>query len=82
MLLDRRREIRTPVNRRGVIKFGAAGQELLCTVTDLTPSGAGLSFGTTFGVPQVFRLAIDGETDNRHCRVVWTDGKKLGVSFE
>jgi hypothetical protein len=27
-------------------------------------------------------LAIDGEAAARHCRVVWTEGKKLGVSFE
>jgi hypothetical protein len=27
-------------------------------------------------------LLIDGETYTRHCRVVWTDGKRLGVQFE
>jgi hypothetical protein len=81
-MLDRRKEIRASVNRRGAIKFGAAGQELPCTVTDLTSHGAGLSLGTTFGVPQVFQLAIDGETNSRHCRVIWVNGKKLGVSFE
>lgn len=81
-MLDRRKEIRTSVNQRGAIKFGAAGQELPCTVTDLTPHGAGLSLGTTFGVPQVFQLTIDGEGKHRHCRVIWANGKKLGVSFE
>ena len=81
-MLDRRWEIRTPVNRRGVIRFGAAGQEFPCTVFDLTPHGAGLSLGTTFGVPQVFQLTIGGEANNRHCRVIWVDGRKLGVSFE
>ncbi len=79
---NRRRDIRATTNLRGVIKFGAAGQEMPCTVTDLTPRGAGLSLGTTFGVPQVIQLAIDGERSNRHCRVVWVNGKKLGVSFE
>ena len=81
-MLDRRKDIRETTNLRGAIKYGAAGQELPCTVTDLTPGGAGLSVGTTFGVPQVFRLAIDGEKSSRHCRVVWANGKKLGVSFE
>ncbi len=79
-MLDRRKDVRATTNLRGVIKFGAA--ELPCTVTDLTPRGAGLSLGTTFGVPQVFRLVIDGETNSRYCRVIWTNGKKLGVSFE
>jgi hypothetical protein len=27
-------------------------------------------------------LTIDGEKNNRHCRVIWTNGRKLGVSFE
>ena len=80
-MLDLRREVRAPVNLRGFIKYGAAGLTLPCTVTDLTKSGAGLSLGTTFGVPQVFRLAVDGEANDRHCRVVWANGKKLGVSF-
>ena len=81
-MLDRRREPRQTTNLRGVIKYGAAGQEIPCTVTDLTPRGAGLSLGTTFGVPPVFRLLVDSEKSNRHCRVVWANGKKLGVSFE
>jgi hypothetical protein len=81
-MFERRREIRARANLRGAIKFGAAGKELPCTVLDLTPRGAGLSVGTTFGVPQVFQLMVDGEKASRHCRVVWTDDKKLGVSFE
>jgi PilZ domain len=81
-MIERRREGRVSIYKRGVIKFGSAGTELPCTVNDLTPRGAGLSVGSTFGLPQVFQLAIDGEAGTRHCRVIWTDGKKLGVSFE
>jgi hypothetical protein len=81
-MIERRREGRVFIYKRGVIKFGSAGTELPCTVNDLTPRGAGLSVGSTFGLPQVFQLAIDGEAGTRHCRVIWTDGKKLGVSFE
>jgi hypothetical protein len=81
-IIERRREIRTSTNQRGVIKFGAAGTELACTVHDLTMGGAGLSVGTSFGVPQVFRLTIDGQPNTRHCRVVWREGKRLGVLFE
>ena len=81
-MFERRREPRPPIYKRGFIKFGAAGRDLPCTVNDLTRSGAGLSVGSTFGVPQVFQLAIDGESSPRHCRVVWVDGKKLGVAFE
>jgi hypothetical protein len=81
-MTDRRHDDRIPTHRRGVIKFGPAGQELACTVDDLTMVGAGLHVATTFGLPKVFRLTVDGETETRHCRVVWTDGKRIGVSFD
>jgi len=79
-MLERRQERRIATSKRGLIKFGAAEQ--VCSVNDLTPRGAGLSVVSNFGVPRVFQLAIDGEAATRHCRVVWTEGKKLGVSFE
>jgi hypothetical protein len=77
---ERRQDLRVTTSKRGLIKFGAA--EIVCSVNDLTPRGAGLSVVSTFGLPRVFQLAIDGEAGPRHCRVIWTDGKKLGVSFE
>ena len=81
-LNERRQDGRLSTHRRGIIKFGPAGQELSCTVEDLTSTGAGLQVASTFGLPRVFRLTIDGEVGSKHCRVVWMDGKKVGVSFE
>ena len=81
-MLDRRKDPRNSTNRRGIIKFGAAGQEMPCSVDNLTEAGAGLHVGTTFGLPRVFQLKIDGEVQTRHCKVIWTEGKRLGVSFE
>lgn len=81
-LNERRQDTRVSAHRRGVIKFGPAGHELSCTVEDLTTTGAGLHVPSTFGLPRVFRLTIDDEVGSKHCRVVWTDGKRVGVSFE
>lgn len=81
-LNERRQDARLSAHRRGVIKFGPAGQEISCSVEDLTATGAGLQVASTFGLPRVFRLTIDGESAAKHCRVVWTDGKRVGVSFE
>ncbi len=81
-MLDRRKDTPSPTHLLGIIKFGAAGQQMSCSVDNLTESGAGLHVGTTFGLPKVFRLTVDGEAQTRYCRVVWTDGKRLGVSFE
>ena len=81
-MLERRQDRRISTSKRGLIKFGAAGSGLVCSVNDLTPRGAGLSVISSFGIPRLFQLAIDGEAGTRHCKVIWTDGKKLGVSFE
>jgi hypothetical protein len=80
-MLEHRRDTRNPVRVRGMIKFGPIGTELPCSVHDLSPRGAGLSVATTFGLPKSFELAIDG-AGSRHCRVVWTDVNKVGVSFD
>jgi len=79
---ERRLDQRVVLSKPGSIKFGAAGTEVPCSVNDLTPRGAGLSVASSFGLPRVFQLAINGEKGTRHCRVIWTDGKKLGVTFE
>jgi hypothetical protein len=81
-MIERRLDQRVLLSKHGSIKFGAAGTEVPCSVNDLTPRGAGLNVASSFGLPQVFQLTINGEKGTRHCRVIWTDGKKLGVTFE
>ena len=81
-MFERRQDHRNSASKRGRIKFGAAGSGLVCSVNDLTLRSAGLSVISSFGIPRLFQLAIDGEAGTRHCKVIWTDGKKLGVSFE
>lgn len=81
-MFERTQDHRNSASKRGRIKFGAAGSGLVCSVNDLTPRSAGLSVISSFGIPRLFQLAIDGEAGTRHCKVIWTDGKKFGVSFE
>jgi hypothetical protein len=81
-MIERRAELRQHTNIRGMARYGACSNEKPCTVSDLSTRGAGLTFASTFGVPNQFQLVIDGEQYARHCRVVWTDGKRLGVQFE
>jgi PilZ domain len=80
-MIERRAELRQHTNIRGMARYGACSNEKPCTVSDLSTRGAGLTFASTFGVPNQFQLVIDGEQYARHCRVVWTDGKRLGVQF-
>ena len=41
---------------------------MACSVYNLTSTGAGPHVGTTFGLPRVFQLNVDGEPQARHCR--------------
>jgi hypothetical protein len=82
IIQDGRREERVPQNKTGVIRFGAAGYQRSCTVVDLTSHGASITIASAFGVPDVFQLTINGEKETRQCRVIWSQVKTLGVSFE
>lgn len=79
---EHRREVRRSVHLRGLIKSGPTGQDRPCTVHDLSSQGAGLSVVSTFGLPQSFWLTLEGEHDDRYCKVMWIDGNRLGVLFE
>ena len=81
-MLDRQLNLRALAPLRGIIRLGPAGEEFPCSITDLTPRGAVLSAASTIGLPQSFRLEIDGEAGTRHCRIIWVDGKEAGVQFE
>ena len=72
---ERRKDDRVSPGTRGVIKFGPAGQVMPCAIDDPTARGAGLRVGLSL-VYRGFLLTIDGEATSRHCRVIWSDGKK------
>ena len=81
-MIEPRTEPRKLTNLRGLARYGASRHEKPCTVSDLSTRGAGLSFVSTFGIPRQFQLLVDGEPHARHCRVIWSEGSRLGVQFE
>jgi hypothetical protein len=46
---------------------------IVCTVIDLADGGIGLWVGSTFGIPDQFELAIEGELTRPACKVAWRD---------
>ena len=80
---DRRGVARTRIRRSAeivVIRRGATTMQ--CTLSDLTSTGACLTFAGTCEVPDTFELTFDRGRSSRPCRVKWRDGNKLGISFE
>ena len=81
-MLVRQLDLRALTPQRGTIRLGSAGEKFSCSIIDRTPRGAVLSAASTLGLPQIFRLEIDGEYGTRHCRIIWVDGNKVGIQFE
>ena len=81
MLTNIKRDSRSPVQLQGKIVARSNQPEFLCTVIDLSQAGACLWLGTTFGIPDTFRLLIEDERAPRLCKVAWKKDHRLGVSF-
>jgi two-component system response regulator FixJ len=77
-----RKHSRSPTQQPAMIIVAPNLPAVRCTVIDITVAGAGLWFGSTFGVPDNFDLLIDGNSMKRACRVVWKEPHKIGVQFK
>jgi hypothetical protein len=50
-----------------------------CNVVDYSPGGACLEIGGQTKLPNRFELLFGGT--RKRCRVVWSSGRRMGVSF-
>lgn len=69
---------RIPPNAR--IIFNEGNTTVSCVVHSLTDSGAVLQVHSVFGIPSIFRLALDDHTE-RPCWVVRKTTKEISVAF-
>jgi hypothetical protein len=79
-MIEKRRSQRFRVLKGATIAF--EGNDLACTVRNLSDGGAALDFASTLNVPPSFTLVIDSNRFTRRCRPVWANAKRLGVAFE
>jgi hypothetical protein len=75
---DRRKADRVRILSPGTILFG--GNEVACTVRDLSSNGACLVVPTTCGLPALFQLAVANQRP-KSCEVQWREETMLGISF-
>ena len=76
---DKRRASRRNVKREARISF--AKQNLLCTVRNVSATGASIQVADVSAIPDSFRLVLEMETATRHCVVVWRKATQVGVKF-
>ena len=79
-LAERRLDVRRRVFKGGVITFDGAGVD--CTVRNMSDGGAALDLARGTLLPQRFRLAIKADDFIARCRLVWSDGRRVGITFD
>jgi hypothetical protein len=80
-LEERRERRRVRTLKGGRIVFNRGYGVADCAVRNLTDYGALIEIGEVFGIPSEFELQINPEKHRRACRVIWRDGRRLGVLF-
>lgn len=82
MQFQRRHRDRRRVLKGGTIEFGATALSTVpCVLKDIGDGGARLQIDHPMWFPDSFQLSFDSERERRSCRVVWRDGRKVGVVF-
>lgn len=77
--VERRQAVRHRVLKRGLIVLNGRST-IACTVRNQSDSGALLRIETSFRIPDVFELVLDGR--RRRCRVARRTMSEIGVAFE
>jgi hypothetical protein len=76
---DKRRSPRRVVRKTG--RITARGVSEICTVRDISPTGAALDVVNAARVPDHFTLVMEMESAARSCAVIWRKDRQLGVEF-
>ena len=79
-LAERRLDVRHRVFKGGIIMFDGTGVD--CTVRNMSDGGAALDVTRGTLLPPRFRLSIKADDFMARCRVVWNDGRRVGIAFD
>ncbi len=78
--MDQRSAARNRILRPATIEFG--GSAIPCMVRNISGAGAMLDVATTADVPELFTLTVKADGHRTLCRLVWRNGKRIGVALE
>lgn len=78
---NRRGSRRADAFRIGSLAPHANGTSIDCLVWDHSETGARLEVEADAAVPDDFVLSMTAYARPRRCRVVWREGRKIGISF-
>jgi hypothetical protein len=79
-MIERRMTQRHRVLKGGTIAFD--GNDLACTVRNLSAKGAALDLADSVSLPPSFTLLIESNQLLRRCHPIWSSDKRIGVAFD
>ena len=82
MTFTMRRESRKEVGRKAWLDIGGGKPLVVCTLIDISASGAKVALDDAAQIPSTFDLHLtrDGK-QNFSCRIVWRNTEALGIAF-
>lgn len=82
MTFTMRRESRQEKGHRAWLDTGEGRPLLVCTLVDISQSGAKLSLDAIDQIPETFSLRLTRDGHPRFaCRTVWRNSNMIGVAF-
>jgi hypothetical protein len=72
---------RKRILKSGIIDLGA-GELVVCTVKNISETGALVEANTPLFIPDKFKLIVQTEGLSRPCQVIWRKEKRMGVKFK
>jgi PilZ domain len=79
---EKRKQLRRYLEYRAHIDLGDGSPARACRLADVSETGARLTLDAPGIMPNQFMLLLAGGGNaRRHCRVVWSSGRQLGVRF-
>ena len=78
--IEKRTAQRHRVLKGGKIAFD--GNDVECTVRNLSSKGAALELTSSVELPPSFMLVIEADQFVRRCHPVWSSNKRIGVAFD
>lgn len=76
---ENRRAERRNIRKTGRISFGT--QSMICTVSNISATGASIEVTNPAETPGRFTLVLEMESIARPCKVVWRKKTRIGVRF-
>lgn len=81
MTTERRSAVRQRAFLKAIVWYNSKAASIGCTVRDISDGGARLVLASELPIPVEFDLEIPSRDQETPARIVWRNGREIGVAF-